>query len=197
VKDVPRAARTAFFKGDDLHMTRDDIARIPYATLAVRFADYPQALLVLSRADGDDLHWISSEHEVIVTRHGRLVKTYGLPDNLKDTRFLSSDPLAMSPPNLSPASVCMRAIDIEPRHIDGIVVRSHFDTAGREELTILDTPLATNVWAESNRAADLDWNFTNRFWVDSGTGFIWKSVQYVSPRLPPLELVVFRRAAEG
>jgi hypothetical protein len=75
VADVPSIVRTAMMKGDDLRVTRADIDRIPYASIAVRMGDGPQALLVLGRYDGDKLDWISAEHEVIVTRRGRLVKT--------------------------------------------------------------------------------------------------------------------------
>jgi hypothetical protein len=196
VKTVPQAMRTAFSKGDDLHVTREDIERIPYASLAVRFEDYPQALLILGRADGADLHWISNEREVIVTRRGRVVKTSGLPDDLKSTRFLTDDPVGRAAGAFASDRTCARMIDIEPRHLDGIVVRSQFDNAGSETLTILDSNLSTDVWIESNRAPVLDWEFKNRFWADSRSGFVWKSVQYVSPRLPPLELVVFRRALE-
>jgi len=197
VKNVPQAARAAFFKGDDLSLTRADVMRIPYASIAVRFEDLPQALLVLGRTDGADLHWISNTREVIVTRRGRLVKTYGMPDDLKDTRFLTNDPVGEPIAALTPDPTCTRMIDIEPRHIDGIVIRSRFENAGSEELTILEAKLPTEIWIESNDAPDLGWSFTNRYWVDARSGFVWKSRQYLSPRLPPLEMIVYRRATES
>lgn len=197
VKSVPQAARTYLLKGDDLHFTREDIARIPYASIAVRFNEYAQALLILGRYDGDDLHWISTQREVIVTRRGRLVKTYGLPDDLKETRFISDDPVGKPMTATASATACTRMIDLEPRHIEGIVIRSRFESAGRETLTILDTPLPTDVRIELNVAPDLDWSFKNQFWVDARSGYVWKSLQYLSPRLPPLEIVVYKPAANA
>ncbi len=195
VKDVPQAARSIFSKGDDLKFTRDDIARIPYASIAVRFDEYSQALLILGRYDGDELDWISTEREVIVTRRGRLMKTYGLPDDLKATRFLTADPVGKPIAGASStAPECARAIDLEPRHFDGIVIRSSFETAGRDDVTILGTALPTDRWIESNFAPVLDWQFRNEFWIDRRSGFVWKSRQHLSPRLPPLEIVVYKPA---
>ena len=184
-------------KGDDLNLTREDITRIPYASIAVRFSDYAQSLLILGRYDGDDLHWISTEREVLVTRHGRLVKTYGLPDDSRETRFMTYDPVGKPIAAAAPETACLRTIDLEPRHVDGIVIRSRFENAGRETLTILDATLPTEMWIESNIAPDLDWSFTNRFWVDEKSGYVWKSLQYLSPRLPPLEIIVYRPAAHA
>jgi hypothetical protein len=197
LKGVPQAARSYLLNGDDLHLTREDITRIPYASVAVRFSEFSQALLILGRRDGADLHWMSSEHEVIVTRHGRLVKTYGLPDDLKETRFLTDDPVGKPITTAASATACTRVIDLEPRHIDGVVVRSRFASAGREDLTILGTVLPTDVWTESNVAPDLDWSFKNQYWVDARSGYVWKSLQYLSPRLPPLEIVVYRPATKA
>jgi hypothetical protein len=195
-KGIPQAARTYVLKGEDLTLTRDDVTRIPYASIAVRFSNNAQSLLILARYEGDDLHWISTQREVLVTRHGRLVKTYGLPNDIRDTHFMTADPVGKPIAADAMQSDCLRTIDLEPRHVDGIVIRSRFENAGREELTILDAKLATELWIESNVAPDLDWSFTNRFWIDAGSGYVWKSQQYLSPGLPPLEIIVYRPAAQ-
>jgi len=193
---VPRAVHNYILKGDDLNLTRDEVTRIPYASIAVRFQDNAQSLLVLGRYDGDDLHWISTQREVLVTRRGRLVQTYGLPDDIRETRFMTDDPVG-KPIEAESGTVCLRTIDLEPRHVDGIVIRSRFENAGRSPLTILGSTHATDEWVEANVAPDLDWSFSNRFWVDADTGFVWKSLQHLSPRLPPLEIIVYRPAAQA
>lgn len=192
VKNVTYATQTYLHEGDDLHLTRADIARIPYASIAVRLGDGPQALLILARFDGDDLHWVSAKRNVIVTRRGRVVETYGLPIDLKRTQFLTDDPVGRSVAAMQAAAECLRTIDLEPRHIDGILVRSRFAGAGSEDLTILGDHTATSVWTEANAAPDLAWEFKNQYWIDARSGFVWRSLQYLSPVLPALEIVVYK-----
>lgn len=88
----------------------------------------------------------------------------------------------------------MRTIDLEPRHIDGVVVRSRFSGEGTDDLTILGDHKATSLWTEANAASQLDWEFRNRYWVDPRSGYVWKSVQYLSPQLPALEIIVYKPA---
>jgi len=194
LKSVTYATRTYLMKGADLHLTRADIDRIPYASIAVRLGDGPQALLILARFDGDDLHWISAENEVIVTRRGRVVETYGLPVNLKQTTFLTGDPVGRPLSALEATTECMRTIDLEPRHIDGVLVRSRFASDGADDLTILGDHKATSLWTEANAASELDWEFKNQYWIDARSGYVWKSRQYLSPRLPALEIIVYKPA---
>ena len=192
VDDMTSAARTYLMKGDDLHLTRADITRIPYASIAVRLGDGPQALLILARFDGDDLHWVSAQREVIVTRRGRVVETYGLPIDLKRTQFLTNDPVGRPARTMEADIECLRTIDLEPQHVDGILIRSRFAGGGSEDLAILGDHRKTSAWTETNAAPDLAWNFKNQYWSDARSGFVWRSLQYLSPQLPVLEIIVYK-----
>jgi hypothetical protein len=192
--DVPALLRSYVAKGDDLHLTRADIDRIPYASLAVRMGDGPQVLVVLGRYDGDRLDWISAQSEVIVTRRGRLVKTYGLPQDLTQTVFLTADPVGQPSRALAAGHQCLRTIDVDPGHHDGMVVTSRFEKIGDEAIEILGDRVATELWREVGAAPDVAWEFDNRYWIDPGSGYVWKSRQAATPSLPPLEITVYRRA---
>lgn len=182
-------------KGDDLHLTRADIDRIPYASIAIRVGDGPQALLVLGRYDGDKLDWISAEHEVVVTRRGRVVKTYGLPQDLSETVFLTADPVGQPSRAVAAAQSCLRTLDLEPGHHDGVVVSSRFEKIGDEAVDILGERIPAELWQERGAAAQLAWEFVNLYWIDPNSGYVWKSRQSAAPSLPPLEIIVYRRAA--
>ena len=195
LSDIPPFVRTYMMKGPELDLTRADIDKIPYASLAVRMVEGPQALLILGRYDGDELNWISADREVIVTRRGRVVKTYGLPQDVRTTVFLTKDPVGGPSGDFANAADCVRTIDLEPQHRDGIVVRSSFSRVGTDAIDILGERFDTDLWQERAAAADLDWQFTNRYWIDRASGYVWKSVQVTAPDLPPLEIQVYRRAA--
>lgn len=192
---IPAMVRPYVMKGDDLRLTRADIDRIPYASIAIRMGDGPQALLVLGRYDGDRLDWISAEHEVIVTRRGRVVTTYGLPQDVKTTIFLTADPVGEPSSTVAAAQHCLRTLDLEPGHRDGVVVSSQFEKIGDETVEILGERIATELWHERGSAPELDWEFVNLYWIDPNTGYVWKSRQAAAPSLPPLEIIVYRRAA--
>ena len=195
MSDVSQLVRAARTTGDDLRLTRADIERIPYASIAIRMGDGPQALLVLGRSDGDRLDWISAEHEVIVTRRGRVVKTYGLPQDLSETIFLTADPVGQPSPAGAAVQQCLRTLDIEPGHHDGVVVSSRFEKTGEETIDILGERIATELWQEHGAAPQLAWKFVNQYWIDPSSGYVWKSHQAATPSLPPLEIIVYRRAA--
>jgi hypothetical protein len=195
LSDVPTVWRTYVMDGSELSLTRADVDRIPYASLAVRLGRGAQTLLILGRYDGDMLDWISADREVIVTRRGRVVRTYGLPEDLKETVFLTADPVGRPSGAVAASQQCLRTLDVDPGHRDGIVVTSRFEKLRDETLDILGEPIATELWQERGAAPRLDWEFTNLYWVDPDTGYVWKSRQAATPTLPPLETIVYRRPA--
>jgi hypothetical protein len=193
---VPAVLKPALLGGGDLKLTRADIDRIPYASLAVRLGRGDQNLTILGGVEGAQLDWISATHEVIATRYGRVIKTVGMPQNLKTTNFLSSDPLALRKMAPDAAYTCIRTIDIEPSDRYGVTVTSRFSYLGREDVTILGHRYVTEAWRETCDAKELNWSFVNRYWRDPESGLAWKSVQHPTPDLPAMELLVTRRAPE-
>ena len=65
--------------------------KLPYATIAVRQKGRPRSLLILGRVSGDELQWVSADRGMLITRHGRLIRTVGFTDNLSKTDFVNSD----------------------------------------------------------------------------------------------------------
>jgi hypothetical protein len=195
IGDMASFIRTNTAKGKDLPLSLSDIQKIPYASIAVRLGEGSQALLILGSNLGDDRHWISAEHEVLVTRHGRLVQTEGLTQDVTSTTFLSADPVGGPSSGFTSVQECVRSLDFEPYHLDGIVVRSRFESGGRDEIDILGNRIPTEIWREQGGAKEYDWTFVNQYWIDPGSGFVWKSLQASAPALPQLEITVYRKPA--
>ena len=65
----------------------------------------------------------------------------------------------------------------------------------QETIEILGRTHATVRLVESGVSPQLDWRFTNTWWVDAETGFVWKSLQAVTPEMPVFELAVLKPAA--
>lgn len=138
---------------------------------------------------------MSADHEVIVTRRGRLVQTEGLPQDVTGTVFLNADPVGGPSDGFAATQDCVRTLDFTPYHQTGVVVRSRFENGGRGDIEILGNRIATQIWQEHGEASEFAWSFVNTYWTDPESGFVWKSVQATTPALPPLEITVYRRPA--
>ena len=72
------------------------------------------------------------------------------------------------------------------------MIEGVFEEVGRETVEILELQFDTRVFREKCTARDLDWKFTNTYWVDPENGIIWKSRQHTHPDLPALDLDILK-----
>jgi hypothetical protein len=191
--------RSGLLGGADLAMTRADVAKIPYASIAVRQGRGPQAFVVLAKIDPPTEQWISADKHLIETQNGRITKTIGFEIDLAQTDFVTPDPLAT---HLDPAKTYAddRLVDITDHSgvagdapTDTILVRSTFSCQGPRTITILGTPLQTYLWTETTTAPDIKWHETNKYWQDQTTRTIWKTQQIIAPNTPVIDIELLRR----
>ncbi len=176
-------------------VTREQVEASPYAYIAARFDELPRAVMVLSRYDGDARHWLSANRAVLVTRYGRLVQTVGLQRDLKHASDPNNDPLRAGLHLLSSAAgPYSRTVDVTPGDY-GVPVNMEYVREENEEIEILDRRHLTVRVREKVSVAVWKWRATNTYWVDSVTGFVWKSVQQYCPELAPLEIEVLKPPA--
>jgi hypothetical protein len=38
----------------------------------------------------------------------------------------------------------------------------------------------------------LGWKIKNKYWIDD-EGFVWKSIQTISPKIPPIEILITKK----
>lgn len=163
--------------------------KLPYASVAVSMKNARRALLVLAKAEADELHWVSSDRGVLVTRNGRLVRTVGLPENLARTDFVGGDFFENDALPRSDPSSARRMVDLLPGNRYGMVVESTLVRAQEERIRIGRHEHDTVRFAEHCVAPQLSWEFTNAYWID-GRGMIWRSIQHVTPGLGPVEIEI-------
>ena len=190
-----KTAELAFQGRPDAPITRSQIEASPYASVRAKMGSSGRVVMVLGRYDAPDLHWISADRVAIATRNGRIVKTAGLSENLKNTDFLGPDPVADGLHQLVGTTTVRRLIDIDAGNHFGVPVTSQLTPQGRETIEVLERTYETIVVRETNVAKILDWEFENYYWVDPDTGFVWKSLQHATPNTPPVELEVLKPAA--
>jgi len=167
--------------------------KLPYASMAVSIKNNRRALVVLAKAEQGELHWMSADRGVLVTRNGRLVRTVGLPENLVRTDFLGADFFEEGGlPGNGPLAR-KRLIDIAPGNRFGMVVEATLTRGPRERITIHKRQYDTVRLDEKCVVPHLSWEFSNTYWVD-GQGMVWRSVQHTAPGAPAIEMEVTKPA---
>src|ERR1051326_3612694 len=110
-------------------ITRDDVTRIPFASLGYRIGDNAEEMLVLAGREGDNLVWTSSAKITVVTHHGRIVRTIGLQHDLRNLTLREGTATSLEPgaasgwnislddPDEHSAMLSCRVISAEPEVI--------------------------------------------------------------------------------
>jgi hypothetical protein len=180
-------AKAQFFGHPDLPLRRATIAKLPYASMTARVGEGPQALLLLARKQGEEQHWISGlDRSVLALRGGRIVKTFGFPENLKNTRADRIDPVDRLLHKLKNPLRHTRYIDLDRGPHYGLVIESIFESLGPRKIRIVELDFDTILVRETNTARTLNWTFENLYWVDPDDGFVWKSQQTIARGFKPV-----------
>jgi len=168
-------------------VTLAQAAAIPYASIGVQIDGGAQGILILATDNGGEQLWTSSSRIAIITRQGRITKTAGLPYNL-GASYSPSGEEAQRQPGLA------RLVDFPNLGLYGVSVFCEEQKIGVETITLLNTPIQA-MRSEEHCHSDkvkLSWRFTNRFWRDPKSGFVWRSEQNIHPMLGTITLETLR-----
>lgn len=175
--------------------TEQDVLDIPYATIGVRIADNPMALVVLKEQSGDKLVYEAVDRTVLVLRRGRIEKTGGFPVDLNGTEVLGAvDPFADGLHRLDGEARYKRSYDFTSEDLIGIVGNCKLIPREMDPITLFDTEHPTRRITERCKVDGLASSLRAIYWVDIQNGRIWKSRQELHPAVPRIEVVVQRPA---
>ncbi len=194
--NIVRAIQYSVAGQPDAPITRELVSNLPYASVAAKIGKGPRSLLILWRKDSiGDLLWISADAAALVTREGRVVKTAGLPENLRNTRFANDDPVAMGLHTLQDQMISRRTIDLDLGNNYGVDLVCEFQVEGQRDVEITEIVFQTILVRERCSARTLNWSFTNLYWVDPADGFVWRSRQHIARSFPPVVIETLKPAS--
>lgn len=170
-------------------VTREQAGAIPFATLGVRVDGGPEGILVLGTSASGTQLWTAASHIVLLTRNGRILRTAGLGHDRTDMRILKGDD---GPPPLQGSAETVWSEDFGDLHLFSVTIDCRTTVKGAERVMSLGTHIDTIHVDEDCHSDQLDWTFTNSYWIAPQTGIVWRSVQYVSPKLGPLDTEILR-----
>jgi Group 4 capsule polysaccharide lipoprotein gfcB, YjbF len=165
----------------------DEAATIPYATLGLRVGDEAERIVVLGTDANGERLWTSSAKIALTTRDGRIVATSGLDRNLSaytsDTAFKGEWKAAR---HLSWMA------DFADLGLYSVQIDCDDSPVGPEKISVLGQDIDTVRVDETCRSKQLDWSFTNVYWVSQTSNRVWRSDQYIHPKLDRVEIELLR-----
>jgi hypothetical protein len=195
VVNAAKAAKMLIVGDSDPAFNREQIAKIPYATISAKIGRGPKSLLVLGKMERRNLYWISADNAVLVTSNGRIVQSAGFPENLIKTRFHGSDPVDRRLHLNDLPRWSVREIDTNAEKRYGIPIFSEYERLGERNISIAGVNIETILVKENNSTKTVNWRFSNYYWADKYDGFIWKSRQHIARTFPPIEIEVLKPSA--
>ena len=176
----------------DAAIDRAQLESLPYASLFTRIGSGPAGSMILGKIDGHDLHWVSADRAVLVTRNGRVVQSGGFPEELRGTRFLTPDPLATFSSDFRLPQTVRRQVDVPARALYSSIISANWQMDGSETIDILGKSFDTIRFREICKMPAHGLEFENYFWRDPQSGFVWKSFQHWVPGGPPVTMEVVK-----
>lgn len=178
--------------GDDgIQLTNDDIQSMRYASQYMSVNNGPQIFVVLAYDENGQQKWVTQDRAMVVTEHGRIVKTTGLGDNLQQVTNLASDPLVKANQIVDGVSWTRQMAWTEHQQVRMATAQSTFTWDGTDTLKIADSTTPVRVLDEEVTASGKTWH--NRFLIDA-EGQIRQSKQTIGPDYWPITTILLKAA---
>ena len=173
-------------------ITSDLIKNIPFASSTLKIGKSASGLIILESKEEELETWVSSDGVYLVFKEGRIVKTIGFFNNLINFKSVETNFASLMDTNESESLVYYYSYD-DPKLIDMRVLASRRFVA-KEKVQLIDRKEELNLIEEQIVNDYIGWKVTNKFWIDDDM-FVWKSEQYISPKLPKFSIEVTKKPA--
>ena len=171
---------------------RSAVAGIPYASMGYRVNGGDETILILATSSPEYQLWTASSHVVFQTSNGRIQRTVGLPEDLGGMTPERGNALPSPAAALAAPYSSRRLADLPQSNAYGILIACTAMARGPQTITLLGESLATQRVDENCESRSLNWRFTDSYWVDPKTGFVWRALQHLTPQGETVETEIFR-----
>ena len=185
-------AVTLFYAGHENTITKEVVDSIPYSSALLRIGNGPFGLIILESKRNNIETWVSADNIYFKIEDGKIIQTAGLSNNL--ISYLGNEFQLFDLSNQEKQTFTTYYSYDEPE-LNNLEIESVLINKGKEELDLLMGTKSLYLIEENLSNEYLNWNVTNKFWVDAN-GFVWKSQQHLSTKLPPIEIEVTKKPAK-
>ena len=173
-------------------ITPELVKGIPYASSVLKVGKGAPGLIILESFTGAEETWVSSDRIYLVFKNGRIIKSRGFFNNLVSFKSTEINFKRLVNTRESESFVNYYSYD-EPELIN-MKVHGERRFIRKERVQLLRGEEQLNLIEESFSNDYIGWQETNKFWVDDEM-FVWKSKQFISPKLPELYVEVTKKPA--
>lgn len=173
-------------------INRELIDSIPYASSIISFGNQTESLIILESKQGNKNQWVSADNVRFLEKNGRIHRTIGLPGDLHsiDRPKLEFEDLVEKENFVYSAYYSFRNPEL-----NNLKVEISSKVIGVDTQEILGKKMTLILLEESMYSPLINWKAKNRFWIDPINFFVWKSRQYISPKLPYIDFEVTKKPA--
>lgn len=174
---------------DDVTVSAEHINQLPYASAYLKIGDNPRVFVVLAYVNGDERAWLTADRVMVITRHGRVIKTVGMSNDLALSVPDAADPLSM--PMVASADWHALA-EWDQVYLSGYRLESTLVRAGQDTLDLVTREINAVRFEEQVTLRPGGTSWTNVFWRDPVSGQVVKTRQHLGPDLPVIELTILK-----
>ena len=186
-----KAFKNLIYGYEDYPITQSLVKQIPYASLRMKIGKGPAGLLILESENENESTWVSADNIFITLKEGRIIRAEGLPNNLTD--FFSSEPSFKEIISKDDGRELYRYISLDTPEVYNLKLSVTYKKGGHEEVSILDHKRTLLLIEERILNSYIRWEYTNKYWVDEKTGYVWQSLQMIAPNLPPISIQITKK----
>lgn len=184
----------AIFGFEDANITKDLVENIPYASALLKIGKGSKGLVILESINGSQTTWASVDNVLVVMDDGRITRTLGLINNL--TSYLTPDQsfrdlVLKTEPLLKYYSY----YSYDKPQLNSLRVEVNIANKGIRKIEILGESRSLILFEEEIYSEVVNWRRINKYWVDPRSYYVWKSIQFISPKLPPFTIEVTKKPA--
>lgn len=184
--------RTATLGVPDVNKSAAEVDAIPYASAYLTIGSLPRAFVILAFAEQQQLKWISADRNLFVYEQGRLVKTVGLPSDLRWMSDRSQDPLRSALSIPATGQSWQYSAEWSKDDESGHQLHATLFRRALEAQEILGKSVSLLHLEEQVQDLQSGERWSNHFWVDPQAGDVRVSQQQLGPQLPAIEFTLLK-----
>jgi len=177
--------------GPESVVTVDKVNTLSGPALAARLGA-AEAMLVSTGTGTGIVEWYGNT-EMLLTQHGRVIKTAGLPADFI-APLAANDPFQTGLLSVADGTEVVRIVDYPARYQTGLRQHARYKRGRMETIEYMGKSQELQRVEEYIHMPELGFKATNRYWVEPDTGLVRRSIQHVAPDLPPLQLTLLKTA---
>jgi hypothetical protein len=187
--DAYESISKAIFGYNSDSIPKEVINNIPYASIKMKIGKGPEGLLILESLKDQKQVWISADDVYFIILNGRIVATKGLENNLTSL-VIPKEVTKLN--NINERIIYKHYSSYDNPAIYNMEKVVVYKKLGKKEVSLLNGKMMLNLIEEVTLNKYLGWEVSNLYWMDD-EGFIWKSEQNISPKLPTVYIEVTKK----